>query len=159
MRVIRMAFTPPPLTPGVTETTGVAVLDRPTPAVPAPAAAGGYGGWEDEANQKGYERDETDTFHQFVGRLVLDGDHRAAAAGRPARRTLAQMAPGTTRQPVLLLTRPLTFTPSAPAGPAAGGACGSCNGAGGKAVDTSGDGVSRQHWQTCTSCSGTGVAR
>lgn len=69
------------------------------------------------------------------------------------------MAPGTTRQPVLLLTRPLTFTPSAPAGPAAGGTCGSCNGAGGKTIDNSGDGVTRQHWQTCTSCSGTGVAR
>ncbi|MEU1798259.1 hypothetical protein [Streptomyces californicus] len=157
--MIRMAFTPPLLTLGVTEATGVAVLDRPTPTVPAPAAAGGYGGWEDEDNQKGYERDETDTFHQFVGRLVLGGDHRAAAAGRQARRTLAQIAPGATRQPVLLLTRPLTFTPSAPAGPVAGGTCGSCNGAGGKTIDTSGDGVTRQHWQTCTSCSGTGVAR
>lgn len=56
---------------------------------------------------RGYERDETDQFHQLVHGLVLDGDNRAAEAGRRARRTLAEMAPGYTRQPVLLLTRPL----------------------------------------------------
>ncbi|MBK3588656.1 hypothetical protein JHN49_35205 [Streptomyces sp. MBT57] len=83
----------------------------------------------------------------------------AVAAGRQARRTLAQMAPGTTQQPVLLMTRPLTFTPTAPAGPVAGRPCTSCQGAGGRTVDTSSDGVSRQHWQSCTPCGGTGVAR
>ncbi|MEU1126725.1 hypothetical protein ABZ371_24910 [Streptomyces sp. NPDC005899] len=56
------------------------------------------------------ERDETDSaFHQLVGRLVTDGDTRAESVGRQARRTLAEMAPGYERQPVLLLTRPLTF--------------------------------------------------
>ncbi|MFF5881070.1 hypothetical protein ACIQ9M_34575 [Streptomyces californicus] len=110
---------------------------------------------------RGYERDESDRFHQLVRQLTAEGDGQAAAAGRQTRRTLAQMDPGTTRQPVLLMTRPLNFTPSTasvPAGPVAGRACGDCGGAGGKTVDTSGDGVSRQHWQTCTSCSGTGVA-
>ncbi|WP_331734473.1 MULTISPECIES: hypothetical protein [unclassified Streptomyces] len=59
-------------------------------------------------NGSGYERDETDTsFHQIVRHLVTDGDDRAQTAGRCARRTLAEMAPGYERQPVLLLTRPL----------------------------------------------------
>ncbi|MGW9120228.1 hypothetical protein ACWGRV_27055 [Streptomyces sp. NPDC055663] len=59
-------------------------------------------------NGSGYERDETDTsFHRIVRHLVADGDDRARSAGRRARRTLAEMAPGYTRQPVLLLTRPL----------------------------------------------------
>lgn len=108
---------------------------------------------------RGYERDETDRFHQLVRQLTDQGDDLAVAAGRQARRTLAEMVPGTTRQPVLLMTRPLTFTPTDPAGPAAGGTCGSCSGAGGKTVDTSSDGVTRQHWQTCTTCNGTGAAR
>ncbi|RPK55920.1 hypothetical protein [Streptomyces sp. ADI95-17] len=67
---------------------------------------------EDESsghNGSGYERDETDQFHQIVGHLVTDGDHRARSAGRCARRTLAEMVPGHERQLVLLLTRPLTF--------------------------------------------------
>ncbi|WP_331734745.1 hypothetical protein [Streptomyces sp. NBC_00887] len=55
------------------------------------------------------ERDETDQFHQLVHHLIVDGDTRARSAGRQARRTLAEMAPGYERQPVLLLTRPLTF--------------------------------------------------
>ncbi|MFJ8848537.1 hypothetical protein ACIRFF_37265 [Streptomyces cyaneofuscatus] len=115
---------------------------------------------EDDDNRRGYERDETDTsYHQLVGRLVADGDCRAAIAGRRSRRTLAEMDPGRTRQPVLHLTRPLTFTPTAPAGPVAGGQCNSCQGAGGRVVDTSSDGVTRQHWQPCTPCGGTGVAR
>ncbi|MFE7757643.1 hypothetical protein [Streptomyces sp. NPDC057429] len=42
---------------------------------------------------------------------------------------------------------------------AANQACSSCSGAGGRVVDTSGDGVTRQHWQSCSSCGGTGVAR
>ncbi|WP_327713747.1 WhiB family transcriptional regulator (plasmid) [Streptomyces sp. NBC_00464] len=58
---------------------------------------------------RGYERDETDQFHQVLWHLVGDGDDRARAAGRQARRTLAEMDPGYERQPVLVLTRPLTF--------------------------------------------------
>lgn len=128
MRVTRMTFHQPPPARGAATTGscpicegtfetcrctgGVAVLDRQPERVSAPAASGGYGGWEDEGNRCGYERDETDQFHQLVGRLVADGDHRAAAAGRRARRTRADMAPGQTPQPVLRMTRPLTFTPS-----------------------------------------------
>lgn len=57
-------------------------------------------------NRRGFERDETDTFHQLVQQLVVDGDDRAAAAGRRARRTLQEMNPGYVRQPVLILHRP-----------------------------------------------------
>ncbi|MER8268020.1 hypothetical protein ABT007_27915 [Streptomyces griseus] len=138
---------------------GVAVLDRPTETIPSPTAGGGYGGMEEDDNAKGFERDETDQFHQVVRRLTDHGDRRAAVAGRRARRTLAEMAPGQSRQPVLHLTRPLTFTPTAPAGPVAGGACTSCSGAGGKVVDTSEGGVTRQTWHSCIPCGGTGVAR
>lgn len=177
MRVNRMTFTQPPPAPGAA-TTGVcpdcqlimevctcrgrvAVLDRHTETIPAPTAGGGYGDWEDRDNQRGPERDETDTdFRRLVRQLVDEGDDRAAAAGRQARRTLKEMAPGTTRQPVLhLLTRPLTFTPTLPAAPAAGAACTRCEGTGGQTIDTSSDGVSRQHWQSCQPCGGTGVAR
>ncbi|MFD5065267.1 hypothetical protein [Streptomyces sp. NPDC058394] len=52
---------------------------------------------------------ETDQFHQLVQQLAADGDDRARAAGRRARRTLAEMAPGYTRQPILHLARPLDF--------------------------------------------------
>lgn len=140
---------------------GVSVLDRHTETIPAPTAGSGYGGMEDDDNRRGPERDETDTdlFRQLVRQLVAGGDDRAAAAGRQARRTLKEMAPGTALQPVLYLTRPLTFTPTAPAGPVAGGQCTSCGGQGGKTVDTSSDGVTRQHWQSCQPCGGTGVAR
>ncbi|WP_406245358.1 hypothetical protein [Streptomyces anulatus] len=62
---------------------------------------------------RGYERDETDQFHQVVRRLTDDGDRRARAAGRRTRRTFAEMAPGQARQPVLHMTRPLTFAPTA----------------------------------------------
>ncbi|MFI5905237.1 hypothetical protein [Streptomyces cyaneofuscatus] len=80
----------------------------------APVAGGGWGGMEDDDNRRGYERDETDTsYNQLVGRLVADGDRRAATAGRRARRTLAEMAPGQTRQPLLRMTRQLTFAPTA----------------------------------------------
>ncbi|MFJ2094684.1 hypothetical protein ACIOEW_36325 [Streptomyces sp. NPDC087901] len=100
---------------------------------------------------RGYERDETDQFHQVVRHLVIDGDDRARAAGRQARRTLADMVPGYARQPVLRLTRQLTFRAS--------DQCQPCGGQGGRMVDTSSDGVTRQHWQSCTSCSGSGVTR
>ncbi|MEV7238048.1 hypothetical protein AB0N06_30110 [Streptomyces sp. NPDC051020] len=68
---------------------------------------------------RGYERDEMDQFHRVVRQLVAVGDDRARAAGRRARRTLTEMAPGYARQPVLRLTRPLNFR-------AAGGACVLC---------------------------------
>ncbi|MEU5560827.1 hypothetical protein AB0H47_32700 [Streptomyces globisporus] len=103
-----MTFHQPPPARGAATT----VLDRHAESGPAPAAAGGYGGWEDEDNQRGYERDETDQLHQVVRRLTDYGDRRARAAGRRARRTYAEMAPGQTRQPVLQMTRPLTFRPS-----------------------------------------------
>lgn len=61
---------------------------------------------------RGYECDETDQFHQVVRHLVAIGDTRAKAAGRTARRNLADMAPGYTQQPVLRLTRPLAFRPT-----------------------------------------------
>ncbi|GHB18858.1 hypothetical protein GCM10010392_54390 [Streptomyces clavifer] len=109
-----------------------------------------------EDDKRGYERDETDSFRQLVAGLVVDGDRRAGSAGRHARRTLAEMSPGYKRQPVLLLTRPLTFRSTSIA---ANQACTSCHGAGGKTVDTSSDGVSRQHWQSCGACSGSGAAR
>ncbi|ROQ65293.1 hypothetical protein EDD95_8156 [Streptomyces sp. CEV 2-1] len=100
---------------------------------------------------RGYERDETDQYHQLVRQLVVTGDDRAQAAGRHARRTLTEMVPGFDRQPVLHMTRQLTFRSNA--------ACTSCGGQGGRMVDTSSDGVTRQNWQSCTACSGTGAAR
>lgn len=57
----------------------------------------------------GIRREETDQFHQLVDHLVADGDDRARAAGRRVRRTLAEMAPGYARQPILRLIRPLNF--------------------------------------------------
>ncbi|WP_237554366.1 hypothetical protein [Streptomyces sp. SID724] len=136
--------------------TGVAPLGRPRAGV-----ADDIGREEDRSGDDGcgYERDETDQFNRLVQQLVAEGDDRAAGAGRRARRTLAEMAPDQSRQPVLRLTRPLTFTPTAPAGPVAGGACTSCSGAGGKVVDTSEGGVTRQTWHSCIPCGGTGVAR
>ncbi|MFD7761868.1 hypothetical protein [Streptomyces microflavus] len=137
---------------------------RQTVLTPRAGVAEEIGRQDDQSGDdgRGYERDETERFHQIVRHLMDDGDQRANAAGRRARRTLAQMAPGTTQQPVLLMTRPLTFTPiapTAPAGPVAGRPCTSCQGAGGRTVDTSSDGVSRQHWQSCTPCGGSGEAR
>lgn len=61
-----------------------------TRTIPAPSN-GLYSDMEDADNEKGPERDETDSFHRLVRHLVADGDLRAAKAGRRARRTLAQM--------------------------------------------------------------------
>ncbi|MFD7860042.1 hypothetical protein ACFV6B_38055 [Streptomyces microflavus] len=61
----------------------------------------------EDDNNRGPERDETDQFHQLVRQLVDDGDDRAASAGRRARRTLQEMAPGYIRQPVLTLFPPM----------------------------------------------------
>ncbi|MFD3820158.1 hypothetical protein ACFWRZ_34290 [Streptomyces rubiginosohelvolus] len=56
---------------------------------------------------RGPERDETDrAFTRLVHHLVVEGDDRAASAGRRARRTLQEMIPGYTRQPVLNLLSP-----------------------------------------------------
>ncbi|MFE6985813.1 hypothetical protein [Streptomyces griseus] len=83
--------------------TGVAPLGRPRAGV-----ADDIRREDDRSGHdgRGYERDETDTFHQLVQQLVDDGDDRAAVAGRRARRTLQEMAPGYERQPVLILHRP-----------------------------------------------------
>ncbi|MFE3074180.1 hypothetical protein [Streptomyces sp. NPDC059247] len=60
---------------------------------------------EDEAT--GLEPyDDLAALHQLVRRLVTDGDHRAQRADRRARRTLGEMVPGHTRQPLLTLHRP-----------------------------------------------------
>ncbi|MGI5532498.1 hypothetical protein ACQEVX_35555 [Streptomyces syringium] len=40
----------------------------------------------------------------------------------------------------------------------AAGKCGSCRGEGGRMVDTSDGGVTRQTWQSCTACHGSGQA-
>ncbi|MFD6479325.1 hypothetical protein ACFWEH_38100 [Streptomyces anulatus] len=60
----------------------------------------------EDDNNLGPERDETEQFNRLVQQLVDDGDDRAASAGRRARRTLQEMAPGYKRQPVLTLHRP-----------------------------------------------------
>ncbi|TXR91742.1 hypothetical protein EAO73_35750 [Streptomyces sp. col6] len=91
-----------------------------TGVVPAPLPRAGWlEDWEEQDNQRGPERDETDQFHRLIGDLVLDGDTRARAAGRRARRTLDEMQPGYDRQPILQLVRPLTFR-------SADDACGLC---------------------------------
>ncbi|MFB7918096.1 hypothetical protein [Streptomyces sp. NPDC056061] len=65
-------------------------------------------------NGSGYERDETDTaLHQLVRHLGADGDRRAARVGRRrARRTLADMAPGYERQPILRMAPGIVFEAS-----------------------------------------------
>ncbi|MEV0888860.1 hypothetical protein AB0J03_34295 [Streptomyces microflavus] len=78
-----------------------------TRTIPTPSS-GIYDDMEDADNKKGPERDETDrAFRDLVEQLVADGDDRAAVAGRRARRTLQEMAPGYDRQPVLILHRPV----------------------------------------------------
>ncbi|MEU4032449.1 hypothetical protein [Streptomyces anulatus] len=100
-----------PLSQGSFETcrcTGVATL------APRAGTIGDIRREDDQSGHdgRGYERDETDQFHQVVRRLTDDGDRRARAAGRHTRRTLAEMAPGQARQPVLHMTRQLTFAPT-----------------------------------------------
>ncbi|GAA4694481.1 hypothetical protein [Streptomyces youssoufiensis] len=84
----------------------------------------------------GYERDETDALHRLIKLLVADGDRRAAAAGRRARRTRAEMK----------------------AGPRCARECSACGGAGGHVEQTTDGGTVRQTWRTCGACRGTGVA-
>ncbi|MGQ7754851.1 hypothetical protein ACUN29_41620 (plasmid) [Streptomyces sp. WC2508] len=112
--------------------------------------AGWYEDQEQKDNDLGPMPDETE-FRQLVQHLIDDGDDRAWKAGRRARRTLVEMAPGFVRQPVLrMTTATIVFAASA---------CGACNGEGGRTVDTSSDGVIRQHWVSCQTCRGLGVAR
>ncbi|WP_329028258.1 hypothetical protein [Streptomyces sp. NBC_00690] len=85
----------------------------------------------------GYESEPEAQFHQLVRRLVADGDHHAARAGRRAPRTLAAMRGRINVQ--------------------AGVACPECQGTGGETVDTSSGGVTRKTWQSCGSCNGLGV--
>ncbi|MGW2680924.1 hypothetical protein [Streptomyces sp. NPDC001436] len=81
-----------------------------TPPTPR---AGIFDDMEREDNRRGFERDETDSFHRLMRHLVADGDRRADFAGRRARRTLAGMAPGYVCPPLL------TMNPTAaPAGTA-----------------------------------------
>ncbi|MFE1824000.1 hypothetical protein ACFW9S_34025 [Streptomyces anulatus] len=83
--------------------TGVATL------APRAGTIGDIGREDDQSGDdgRGYERDETErAFQRLVQQLVVDGDDRAAGAGRRARRTLQEMAPGYIRQPVLTLYRP-----------------------------------------------------
>ncbi|MER6393937.1 hypothetical protein ABT236_36495 [Streptomyces sp. NPDC001523] len=61
-----------------------------------------------EEEDRGYERDETDSLHQ-VGSLLLtmaEGDDARIPEGRRARRTLAEMAPGYVRPPLLRFNVP-----------------------------------------------------
>ncbi|MFG2977721.1 hypothetical protein ACGFYY_32615 [Streptomyces sp. NPDC048331] len=75
-----------------------------------------------EDDSRGYERDETDSLHQVeVGTLLLSMAQRDDVRipdGRRVRRTLAEMAPGYTRPP-LLSFKTLSFR-------AAEDACGLC---------------------------------
>ncbi|MFJ7209497.1 hypothetical protein ACIQWR_38950 [Streptomyces sp. NPDC098789] len=72
-----------------------------------------------EEEDRGYERDETDSLHQ-VGTLLLtmaERDDARIPDGRRARRTLAEMAPGYVRPPLLVFNVPVR---------AADDACGLC---------------------------------
>ncbi|MFB7260638.1 hypothetical protein ACFCXH_00485 [Streptomyces nojiriensis] len=62
-----------------------------------------------EDDFRGYERDETDSLHQ-VGTLLLtmaERDDARIPEGRRARRTLAEMAPGYVRPPLLRFNVPI----------------------------------------------------
>ncbi|GLW03810.1 hypothetical protein [Streptomyces lavendulae] len=62
-----------------------------------------------EEEERGYERDETDSLHQ-VGTLLLtmaERDDARIPEGRRARRTLAEMAPGYVRPPLLTFNVPV----------------------------------------------------
>ncbi|MFG2716189.1 hypothetical protein ACGFX2_37510 [Streptomyces goshikiensis] len=70
-------------------------------------------------DERGFERDETDSLHR-LGTLLLtmaERDDARIPAGRRARRTLAEMAPGYVRPPLLTFNVPVR---------AADDACGLC---------------------------------
>ncbi|WDN56433.1 hypothetical protein [Streptomyces clavuligerus] len=73
---------------------------------PPPVEAGVVDDVQDEEERDWLEPhdDPAQQFHRLVRHLAADGDQRAAAAGRKARRTLAEMAPGHVRQPLLTPT-------------------------------------------------------
>ncbi|MFI1067036.1 hypothetical protein ACH4TC_34760 [Streptomyces spororaveus] len=61
-----------------------------------------------EDDDRGYERDETDSLHR-LGTLLLamaERDDARIPEGRRARRTLAEMAPGYVRPPLLSFNVP-----------------------------------------------------
>ncbi|WP_435191310.1 hypothetical protein [Streptomyces sp. bgisy126] len=59
---------------------------------------------ERDDNGRGYEREPEARFHALLKDLVADGDRRARAVGRPARRTREQMMPGHQRPELLMMT-------------------------------------------------------
>ncbi|MEU0060401.1 hypothetical protein [Streptomyces sp. NPDC006334] len=77
---------------------------------------------------------------------VVRAQDAAIPAHRRAPRTVAEMRARLAQNGGTVVPAPQAQQP-----------CGSCGGAGGKVVDTSSDGVSRQSWQTCGSCNGSGV--
>ncbi|MCX4523983.1 hypothetical protein OHA69_41065 [Streptomyces anulatus] len=79
-----------------------------TRTIPTPSF-GLYDDMTEDDNSRGPERDESEQLLRIVKQLVVDGDDRAAVAGRRARRTLKEMAPGYIRQPVLNLLSPPTM--------------------------------------------------
>ncbi|MFF9593850.1 hypothetical protein ACF1FX_32480 [Streptomyces sp. NPDC014646] len=89
------------------------------PSTPAGPRAGWFEDEEQRDNDLGPMPDETELC-RLVQHLVADGDAQALTAGRRARRTLAEMAPGHKRQPVLRLTRSLPMR-------AADGPCSLCD--------------------------------
>ncbi|WP_157880843.1 hypothetical protein [Streptomyces griseoruber] len=84
-----------------------------------------------------------------LGRHLLDVVRRqdaAIPADRRAPRTVAEMHARLAQADGASLPVPQAQQP-----------CSSCGGAGGKVVDTSSGGVTRQSWQSCGSCNGSGV--
>ncbi|WP_236246851.1 hypothetical protein [Streptomyces sp. CC210A] len=69
--------------------------------VPAAPRAGIIDDIEREDTARGLEPDDAAAFHRLVRHLVVDGDRRARLAGRRARRTFAEMAPGRSRARLL----------------------------------------------------------
>ncbi|MEV4333474.1 hypothetical protein AB0K02_23520 [Streptomyces sp. NPDC049597] len=96
-------------------------------------------------------------------RMSRQADNRIPPERR-ARRTLGQMVPGGA-MPALLSFAARSEAPNMdktrarPTGTDAQLPCTVCRGKGGRVVDTSSGGVTRQSWHQCTSCRGSGVAR
>jgi hypothetical protein len=77
------------------------LLARPVTAANPEYHCGACNAWHSGACPSALYR-----LHQLVRHLVVDGDLRAAAAGRRARRTLAEMAPGTSGRGVVSASTP-----------------------------------------------------
>ncbi|MFJ3164228.1 hypothetical protein [Streptomyces kanasensis] len=84
--------------------------------IPIPSAprAGIIDDIEREDTARGLEPDDDAVFHRLVRHLVADGDRRARHAGRRARRTLAEMAPGSSRARLLSAGRPVAAEDACP---------------------------------------------